>query len=170
MAKTKTMSLADLLVTIKHYKGQIALWYGRLRQSMAVNAADEAVYKKKVSYTYIECMEEVKELAEHLIYLKQLRNEHSAEQIEDTYELAELKTFISEVQRLNVHPTYTEYNTDGSGRRQTEEVERFLPVNQKEVDKMIADAQLQVDKIQSRITAYNNQKMLEVREYKPKAE
>lgn len=156
----KKISLADLLVRLKQYKGLIGVWNARF-QHCTPDVESEEQYVARVDYSWKECLEEVAKLQAYIIYLKALRNDASQAAIKDSYAIAELKGFISTLSLVRLKRSYTTY--DKSSNRV--EVNKWLPVSQKEVDEIVQESQEKINALQSAITAHNNQTFVEVKDY-----
>ena len=159
MITTKKVSLADLLVIIKQFKGQVSTWQRRLQQAFP-NVESEDEYKAQTDYDWKECIDQITKLGSYLTYLRRVRNNNSADQIIITYEIAELKSYISNLEGIHLSKKHNVRTKDGY-----EEKTSWNPVNKKEIDSMIEQAQAKFNALQSEITKYNNTTYVEIDEY-----
>lgn len=156
----KKISLADLLVRIKQYKGLLAAWNKRLLSSTTISVENEETYKSQTDYTFAECLAEVVKLKEYLNYLKGIRNNNSQEQILLSYQIGELKDFNTTLEGLRLNKTFTKYTKEGHIT-----VEAYLPTTKKDIDKMVLENQALISSTQSKITHHNNTTFVEVLDY-----
>lgn len=164
MKTTKKVSLADLLVIIKQFKGQVSTWQRRLQQAFPIkitpHVESEDEYNIQTDYSWKECIEQIQKLGSYLTYLRKVRNDNSADQIVMTYEIAELKSYISNLEGIHLNKKHNVRTKEGY-----EEKVSWNPVNKKEIDAMIEQAQTKFNALQSEITKYNNTSYVEIEEY-----